>query len=39
MPEFTIRNCSIEGTSSETNSAMVISISVGAPKLKPRCAA
>ncbi|VAU68959.1 Uncharacterised protein [Klebsiella pneumoniae] len=36
VPEFTIRTMSIVGTSSVTSSAILTSISVGAPKLRPR---
>ena len=35
VPELTIRTNSIDGTNLQTNSAKVISLSVGAPKLKP----
>ncbi|SVK45946.1 Uncharacterised protein [Acinetobacter baumannii] len=39
VPEFTMRTISIVGTSSVTSCAILTSISVGAPKLRPRCAA
>jgi len=39
VPEFTIRTISIVGTSSVTSAAILTSISVGAPKLRPRWAA
>ena len=36
VPELTIRTSSMLGTSSQTRSAIALSISVGAPKLRPR---
>ncbi len=39
VPELTMRTMSMEGTSSQTLSAMATSVAVGAPKLRPFCTA
>ena len=39
VPELTMRTNSMEGINSQTRAAIVVSISVGAPKLKPFSAA
>ena len=39
VPELTMRTLSIEGTRAQTRSAISVSSTVGAPKLRPRPAA